>query len=226
MVGPGDPPAGGSYEDGTLFLAGSGKIYQYDAASGTWVDTGVDLIPPAASALPPHDHDYLPLTGGTLTGSLTGTDAAFTGNVMVPTPTAADLGEAVNVDYLTTTIANLHLQRFLGEVSGNAISTASSWNTAQGQAIYQQTDRAQLPPGVSGKTIGLVMRQSQGHVTQFICDIARNLWFARTQVGGLWGQWSTLSPIVSTSAPVDPPGGAAVPHGTIWIQTDLTGMVE
>ena len=221
LVGPSTtPPTTGIYDEGTLYLGGDGKIYQYE--NGAWVDTGVDLIPPA-SASQPHDHnEFLRLAGGTMTGPLTGVDSTFTGNVVVPTPNAGP--EAVNLDYLSNTLANLNLSKFLGDASGNAILTGGGgWNAGQGQAIYQHTGPSvTLPPGVTGTTTGLTMRSSSGNITQLICDLARNLWFVRAQVAGTWGQWSTLSPIISTSAPVDPPNGPPVPNGTIWIQTDST----
>lgn len=222
LVGAGPPPAG-EYDDGTLYLSGDGKVYRYE--NGGWEDTGVDLIPDAGQgAIPPHDHnEYLKRSGGSMFGPLLGTDAAFTGNVVVPTPDAGN--EAVNLDYLTTQITNIGLDKFFGDSAGNAISTGTGgWNAGQGQAIYQHTGPGvTLPPGVTGATVGLTMRQSSGNMVQIICDVARNIWFTRVQAGSQWGQWSTLSPIVSTAAPVNPAdGGTQVPHGTVWIQTDAT----
>jgi hypothetical protein len=221
MVGVGMPVAG-DYEPGTLYLASDGKIYEWIPTH--WVWTGVDLI---SDSMQDHSHaDYLPLTGGNLIGPLTGTDARFTGNVSVPSPDSLD--EAVNVGYLAKSISVLRLDKFLGDpVTGNAITTDKSWNTAEAQAIYQQVAGTDVPNGITGRTIGFVMRQDQGRIAQLLCDIARNLWFVRTSTGdaisSTWGEWTTLTPVVSTAAPRDPSaGGLEVPHGTLWIQTDTT----
>ena len=215
----GAPPTDQTYPEGTLFLAGDGQVYVYE--NGQFVPTGVDLIPDVTEWIP-HDHDYLPLIGGTLTGPLEGTDAAFSGSVTVPSP---DLGtEAVNLDYLTNVLNNLNLRKFFGDASGNAISTGTGgWGAGQQQAIYQYSGGISLPPGVTGPTVGLTMRQSNGYLTQFICDVNNNMWFARTQAAGSFGQWSSVTPFVRTTAPVDPAnGGPAVPNGTIWIQLDAS----
>jgi len=219
MVGPGDPPLEGEYDEGTMFLAGSGIIYEYE--NGEWENTGVDLIPDITQMVP-HEHpEYLPLTGGTLTGPLFGGDASFNGNVVVPTPNVGN--EAVNVDYLTNEIKKLNLQKFFGDVVGNAISTGlGGWNSGQQQAIYQYTGSLNMPPGTVGPTVGLTMKQSNGNSVQLICDVARNIWFTRSLTGNTYGSWSTVTPIVQSTAPVDPPNGPPVPHGTIWIQTDST----
>lgn len=215
MADAGPPPAG-DFPDGTLFLSGDGTVYRFE--DGQWVDTGIDLIPDVTEWIP-HEHDYLPLTGGTLTGPLEGTDATFIGSVQVPSP---DQGpEAVNLEYLTNVLNNLNLRKFFGDASGNAISTGTGgWSAGQQQAIYQHTGGVSMPPGVTGATVGLTMRQSNGYLTQFICDVTNNMWFARTQVSGNFGPWSSVTPIVRTTAPVDPPTGPTVPNGTIWIQLD------
>lgn len=209
------PPAEGEYRDGDLYLGGDGRIYAWEGDH--WEPTGVDLIP-EANQVPPHDHDYLPLVGGTLTGPLHGIDARFEGNVEVPDPDQAL--EAVNLQTLNGAIDAIELEKFFGDEGGVAIDTSGSWNNASGQAIYQQVDGQATPPSVTGRQLGLVMHQASGFSTQLICDMARNMWFARTYISGSWGEWISLTPIVSTQAPVDPPTGTVVPHGTIWIQTD------
>lgn len=220
IVGAGlTPPTDGTYEDGTLYLGGDGKVWVYTEERG-WEYTGVDLIPPPAEVTAHLHNQYLRLAGGTMTGLLEGIDSTFTGSVLVPTPDLPQ--EAVNLDYLTTAITNLNLQKFFGDSSGYAITTGGSWNASLAQAIYQQTGGQEVPPGVTGLTAGMTMRLSNGNLTQIICDVARNLWFTRTQVNGTFGAWTTLAPIVSMSPPVDPPGAPPVPHGTIWIQTDST----